>query len=376
MIQARALSTDDLIELAHNKSTAGRGRLAEIITEMFDDRGDALSDRERALMFGILKGIIHDVEVDIRRNISGHLAKQAVAPPDLVMELANDVIDVAYPVLVGSGVLKDDDLIEVIRMRSLEHQLAVTLRAEVSETVSDALVETNHPSVIESLLNNKNAKISETTLGYLVEESKRVDTFRDPLVHREDLPPALAQRMFAWVSVALRQHIIGAFDIDPAIIDSLIEKAVLEESNTPNPKRNHAAGECGALVDLLRQEGMVEPNMLLTALAEGEIALFIALFCRLTTVKEYLAKRVLFEPGGEGLAIACKSAAIEKVIFASIFTLSRKTSPATARAMKKDIPKILRMYDRIVPASAREVVGYWNRGGSYATAIREIKLDA
>lgn len=369
------LGADDLIELARNKSTAGRARLAEIVTEMFDSRGDTLSDRERELMFGILKGIIHEVEVDIRRNISDHLANQPGAPPELVKQLADDVIDVAYPVLVGSGVLKDSDLIEVIRMRSLEHQLAVTLRAEVSEQVSDALVETNHPSVIESLLNNKNAKISATTLGYLVEESRRVDTFREPLVHRHDLPPALAGRMFSWVSLALRQHIIGAFDIDPAVVDSLIEKAVLEESDAPVPKRRGGSGECGNLVDLLRQEGMVEPNMLITALAEGEVALFISLFCRLTTVKEYLAKRVLFESGGEGLAIACKSAAIEKVVFASIFTLSRKTSPATARTVKKEIPKILRMYGRINEASAREVVDYWNRGGSYTNAIREIKLN-
>ena len=56
--------------------------------------------------------------------------------------LANDDIEVAYPILAFNKVLQDADLIEVIRHRTLEHQLVIAIREDVSEAVSDALVRT------------------------------------------------------------------------------------------------------------------------------------------------------------------------------------------------------------------------------------------
>lgn len=47
--------------------------------------------------------------------------------------------------------------------------------------------------------------------------------------------------------------------------------------------------------------------MLTTALREGEVPLFIALFAKVSKLREYLIQRLVFEPGGEGLAIACRA---------------------------------------------------------------------
>jgi uncharacterized protein (DUF2336 family) len=58
----------------------------------------------------------------------------------------------------------------VIKLRTEEHMLAVTMRQSVSEKVSDELVETNREPVIISLLKNTNAKISANTMEYLVEQ--------------------------------------------------------------------------------------------------------------------------------------------------------------------------------------------------------------
>ena len=44
-----------------------------------------------------------------------------------------------------------------------------------------------------------------------------------------------------------------------------------------------------------------------TALNEGEVPLFVGLFSRFAEIREYLVTRILFEPGGEGLAIACRA---------------------------------------------------------------------
>ncbi len=369
---SQAIDTEHLFQLARDKSAEGRSGLARIITDLFDHQGDALTDRERGLIFNILHGIIHDIEVSVRGNLSRRLAALPDAPSELIAALANDAIDVAYPVLSKSTVLRDIDLIDVIRLRSLEHQLAVTLRTEISEEVSGVLVETGEESVIGSLLRNQNARISESTMEYLVQQSKRVNTYQEPLLHRNDLKESLAKRMFMWVSAALRKHIIGRYDIDPETVDYLLEQAALEEIDRTAATRQSGNRGAGKLAASMKDEGMVTPEMLIAALNDSEVPLFLAMFAELTGLNEYLAARIVFEAGGEGLAIACKAMELPELEFATLFKMSRKTRPNIKRNMKADLRKVLDLYRHMAPDAARAVLHRWQRGSDYLAAIREL----
>ncbi len=188
------IDSEYLYGLARDKSVAGRMALAETISDLFLQRGAILTERERTLMFSILRQMIHDAEMSVRRVVSAQLAERDDAPRDLVQRLANDEIEVAYPILTKSTVLHDTDLIEVIQQRTLEHQMAIAIRQSVSEAVSGALVQTGNENVIGTLLENFNAKISDATMEYLVDEAKLVDTFQEPVLRRHDLDPRLAKR--------------------------------------------------------------------------------------------------------------------------------------------------------------------------------------
>jgi len=218
----------DLLALARDRSIDGRTRLVQIVGDLFFDSGRVLSDRERSHMTEILRQLIHDVEKSVRRAVADRLASEAKAPSDLVVALANDEIEVAYPILTESAVLQDIELIEVMAHRSMKHQLAISIRESLSETVSGALVDTGDIDVIKSLLENASAAISQKTMEYLVEESQRVDAYRNPLVHRHDLNPALAKRLYWWVSAALRNHILETYKIDPTELEETIESAVVD----------------------------------------------------------------------------------------------------------------------------------------------------
>ncbi len=372
---SETIDTEFLFRLAGDKSAEGRSVLAKIITELFDNRGEALSDRERSLIFKILHGIIHEIEVSVRKNLSTQLASLPDVPPELVNNLANDNIDVAYPILTRSKVVRDIDLIDVIRLRTHEHQIAITLRDEISEEVSDALVETGHEGVIKSLLKNQNARISRATMEYLVEQSKRVDTYQEPLLHRHDLKEDLAKRMFMWVSAALRQHIVDRYAIDPQTIDHLLEQAALEESEKTVSTRRRMKGGAKKLAVALNDVEMVTPEILVEALSDGEVALFLALFAELTGLKRYLAARILFEAGGEGLAIACKAVGIGEIQFANIFSMSRKAKPNVAKTLRRDLRVVLDLYQQIPPGAARAVLRQWQLGSNYLAAIKGLQSD-
>ena len=142
--------------------------LAESITDLFGGESRSISDRERVLMYEIMHQMVLDTEMSVRKIVAARLAEAPGAPPDLVKMLANDDIEVAFPILTQTDVLKDSDLIEIIQQRALEHQLAISIRSEVSEEVSDAVVEKGDENVILNLLRNSGARISSSTMEYLV----------------------------------------------------------------------------------------------------------------------------------------------------------------------------------------------------------------
>ena len=118
---------EQLLALARDKTVASRQTLVETVSDLFFANEGVLSDRERALMTDILRQLIHDVEMSVRKALSERFSAQDGAPHDLVLALANDDIEVAHPILTDSQILQDIDLIEIIHHRTLEHQLAIAI---------------------------------------------------------------------------------------------------------------------------------------------------------------------------------------------------------------------------------------------------------
>jgi hypothetical protein len=150
-------------------------------------------------------------------------------------------------------VLQDVDLIEVIRHRTMEHQLSVATRRLVSEVVSEVLVDTGNEDVIATLLQNDGAGLSREVMEYLVGESKRIDRYQIPLAQRSDLPSDLAHRMYWWVTAALRKHIVENFSIDAAELDAALDEATegaLESEVAAIEKPDETEALINRLVDL------------------------------------------------------------------------------------------------------------------------------
>ncbi|MBT3361424.1 MAG: DUF2336 domain-containing protein [Rhodospirillales bacterium] len=365
---------DELYRLARQKSVEGRSALAETVSDLFSGESRVLTTRERSLMFDILHSIIRDVEMSVRKRVSAHVAGYSDAPGGLINLLANDEIEVAYPVLVKTAVIKDSDLVEVVRNRTLEHQLAIAIRQDVSKLVSDALVEHGDGAVVRTLLENKNAKISRITMETLVEQSRRVNTFQEPILRRRELGGDLAKRMFLWVSAALRQTIVKQFDLDQVTVDDLLEKAVFEEIENMESE-GRTPEKRTELTDSLLKNKEATPELLLSILEQGEVAMFISVFAGMTKLAEKLVMRMLFEPGGEGLAIACKSIGLDKMIFSSIFSLSRKARPNLRKTLQRDLRRSLGLYDQMSQEAAYKVLRLWQRDTEYLTAIRELEVS-
>ncbi|MGF1611454.1 MAG: DUF2336 domain-containing protein [Kiloniellales bacterium] len=362
----QGVNLQDLIELARDKSQKGRAALVSAMTDLYEQQAHCLTETDRAMMVDILHQLVHEVEVSVRHALAEYFAERRDAPQQLVVMLANDEIDVAYPILVKSEVLRDEQLIEVIQFRTMEHQLAIAMRDYVSEPVSQALVDTDNEQVVVTLLRNRGAAIASGTMEQLVDKSRQVPDYRALLVHREELPAALAKKLYWGVSAALRKHIVEHFEIDPAELDEAIETTVksvlVKDAGLPPPPPPMAEPP---------KPGNIEA--LLAALRCGDIAQFLEGFRKLSRLRMTLVRRILFEPGGEGLAIVCRASGLDKSAFVTILLYFRQGRLGDKQVEVDELARAVRFYDEIAPQAAQAFLARLRRDPDYLNALRLIE---
>lgn len=360
---------DRLVALARNKSAQSRRELVEAVGDLVFERDAVLSERERALITVVLERLIHEVEVPVRKALAERLSNAAHAPHDLILALANDEIEVAQSVLTHSVVLRELDLIEVVRHRTMEHQLAVAVRKHgLTESIAAALVEQGHVDVMKALLENKDAQISRATMEYLVEQAKRKDTLQNPILQRHDLDPGLAKKLYWWVSAALRRHILDRFQVDPSELDDQLEATVLDLVDEAKANGTPAS-KAEALAHQLKASGALDAKLLVQVLRQGEVPLFEAMFAELADLRLTLVRRLIYESGGEGLAIACRALGVEKPVFASIFLLSRRARPGDQTVDPMELSRALAFFDGLEKDAAERMLKRWRRDPQFLEAV-------
>jgi uncharacterized protein (DUF2336 family) len=370
---ATEADAEKLFELARRKSQAGRETLYKNIWDLFENRGTSLSERERELMRDILRRLSHDIEMSIRVKLAENLSRRVAAPRDLVQMLANETIEVAYPILMESRVLQDLDLIEVVRQQTFRHQLAVAMRHDIGEDVSQALVDTRNPDVIVALLNNHSAKLSTDLVNELVDESELVERYQSPLLRRPDLPPLLARRMYAWVSAALRQHILQHFAIDEDDLDDTVAETMVEVSAAESRSEPDEAPQ--RLVDKLFDAGQLTPGFLIKALHQSEVTLFELGFAKLCGLRALLMRRIIYEPGGEALAIACRAIGLDRAVFQTVYKLTRQARGSEKTVPEAELAELKNYFDGLNRAGASLVLRKWQRNPDYLYALKQVGVN-
>jgi uncharacterized protein (DUF2336 family) len=374
---------DALLDLARDKSNTSREILMATITDLFADTGRILSESERILSEDILRRLIEDVEVSVREALSERLSVLPNAPKPLLIKLADDEISVALPILKQSTVLQDADLIEIVRQKSMEHRLAVAMRSSVSADVSDSLVAHEEDKVVVTLLRNNGSKFHPVTMSRLVDESQNKEAYQEPLVNRRDLDPVLARRMYWWVSAALRKHIPENFKVDSATLDDAMEAAVHDvagddapiSTGDSAPKDADPDSNIESLEDLLAQSE-VSGDQLVAQLRKGEVAAFQSALARQTRLRPTLLNRLIFEQGGEGLAIICRAQDMEPKIFSAIYRMTREATEEGGDLPRGELVRITALYLDIRPDLARDVLRNWRRDPNYLWAIKQVTGDA
>jgi uncharacterized protein (DUF2336 family) len=164
-----------------------------------------------------------DEVLKIRVALSSALKDCAGAPPDVVKKLARDIErDVSEPILRFCLALPDEDLLEILKSHPESWAVqAIAGRPEVSEDVSQAVIDTDDEKAGLILMENKGAMIHAETMATIVDKAKDIPSWQKPIAVRKSLPPELAKELAGFVDQSVRTVLLERTDFDGEVMEEI-----------------------------------------------------------------------------------------------------------------------------------------------------------
>jgi hypothetical protein len=295
------LARDGAALLARRAAAAEQradARLAAAIADFFLPDEDRLDDRTRAAVAALFEATVGAVEREIAAHAARLLDSRGAAA--LAARLAGNgsVLDR----LVESGLARDaelmDELIAQARVALIDEALVANRAPGTAPTLLARLTE-----VADGVIRNR-------AIAYLVADGRR----RLPAADRcAELPAELFHRIGWWIAAALRER-LGE---DAPAADRALAEATQRSlaAHDEGERVEAAAAHLAAAIDALPHE---RAPLLLDTLAEGRVALFVAILTHALGVDGAETRALVLDAGGERLWLALRSLGMERDAIARI----------------------------------------------------------
>jgi len=333
-ISALHLTEDDIERLLTEQAPDIRIDVVKKVADGHSNRTYSL--RELVVAEQIFRILLKDLEVSVRIALAAALKNNPNVPHDIIISLSRDVDAVSLPIIECSAVLTDSDLIALIQSAKRSNILAaVTQRKQLSQKISEVIVDTRDTHAISQLMQNAGANISDKSYqNILRDHAKNADVMK-ALAERPGLPATVVEKVITLVSDALANRLRLQYNISPVTI--AIETEKTREMATlklvDGPAHPH---EIEKLVDQLQVFGRLTPSMILTSLCRGNLYFFETSLARLSSVPVRNAQLLIHDKGGLGFKALYAKAGLPEKFFAACKLLLAVVADMQRAGHKKD----------------------------------------
>ncbi len=346
----------NLIDLAKEPSSDRRRELLRKVTDLFLENPTRYNTTEQEHFSEILGAVARTMETEVRMELSRRLATIAEAPRDLVLQLAHDEeVSVAAPILEKSTVLTQGDLLEIVERCGNRHRAVVAIRPDLDERISEALVDHGDDQVVGVLVNNCNASIAPNTLEKVAARAANNETLQGPLVGRADLPPDVMHEMYWAVSDKLRSRILErSAQLDPEVVDKVLvqlERKFLKGNGLRETERSQAQ----KFIDRKAATRELSETLLINLVRTNKLEELVCGFAHLIKIDGVTARRILLDPSGEALAIACKATRFDRSTFSTLALLAPPREKRNLNATRE----LLDLYEQMPQDVALRAMRFW-----------------
>lgn len=260
----------------------------------------AFGEREHEIAEQIFRLLMKDAAIRVRETLAEQIKDNDAIPRDIALHMAHDVDSVALPVLAASKVFSDADLVSIVEAsRDMSKLLTISKRDGVSPRVSDALVETRYPEVVNTLLSNATADIGPRAFDKILDDFRGDPAVMEAMVERQQLPLSVVERMVTEASAAVAAQLKEKYN--------LTDEQLSKDAGTARDDvlmklltRDVSDAEIETLVAQMATEQRLTPSLVMTALCRGQFTFFAASLGRFAGVPLVNAKRLLSDKGELG----------------------------------------------------------------------------
>ena len=320
---------------------------------------------ERAVTADLLVEILRDADFDERARVAQRLSSLSEIPNCLVRLILRDELDIARALLSESQSLNDADLLDCVRSATGAHRRLIAVRRGVSEVVSEALIDGGETLVIEALLRNEQARLSQPAIEAVVALTRHQPQLVSMLLRRPELRPSHAYVLFWWAEADARRTILQRFAVSREVLQEaagdVFPMAAAEGWQDPltrkalqfieRRQRNRAAIEKSPYDSL--EDAVKAAAGGLTRQTAEEISY-------LAGLKPMTGAKILTDAGGEPLAILCKATGMPRASVRELWRAMRRPETDEAGQIAPVLERVLATYDMIAVDRAQTVLRYWN----------------
>lgn len=162
------------------------------VTDLFLVGADNYSDEQIAMFDDVICRLIENIGQPALVELSDRLASVGKCPENVIARLSSsDDIAVSGPALTKSNTLPDKVLVAIAGKKGQKQLAAIADRKQISEAVTDVLVDRGNAEVSLKVSANRGARISETGFVKLINKAKKDRALATTISNRGDLPEEL-----------------------------------------------------------------------------------------------------------------------------------------------------------------------------------------
>jgi uncharacterized protein (DUF2336 family) len=353
-------------EVAPGAGFRARHALLKRLADVVSLPASRINAFERSVTGDLLVEMLRLALPEDRRRVAARLAPLAELPNALARLLLRDDPAIAGLLIEQCASLSDADLVACARDATTEHRFLMASRRGLSEVVTETLLSFGEAQVIEAVLRNTTARLSQPAIEAVVSLSRQTTDLCGHLLRRPELRPSGAYVMFWWCGPEDRKTKHQRFAVSREVMQEVAEDvfAMAAEENWQDPvsrkalqfierrQRNRAAVEKSPFRDL---EHAVE-----AAAQRGLTREIASELAYLSGIKPVTGAKILGDPGGEPVAILCKATGLTKTDLLNLWRSMRRPEKTSTGEVHPAWEKVQVTFDMLAVDRAQTVLRYWN----------------
>jgi uncharacterized protein (DUF2336 family) len=371
---------DDIIAEAPPPKNQARHVLLKRLADVVCLPESRINAFERAVTADLLVEMLRESHLHDRMRVARRVAVLSEVPNSLIRMLITDDADVARPLIDDCESLSDADLYYCAKFGNHHHHLLLATRKELPSILCEYLVDTESVPVIETLLRNPRARISQPALEAAVAMSQNHPQFIPLIMKRAELRPSSAYVMFWWAETDCRRQILTRFGVNREIMQDVASDvfAIMAAEKWQDPlarkalqfierrQRNRQAIEKSPYDSL--EEAIAD------AARQGMTRHMAEEISYMSGIKPATGAKIMRDRGGEGLAVLCKATGLSKKALRALWKALRRPLRTPEGIMHPHLAEVLITYDIMAVDRAQTVLRYWN--WSLSSALTHVMLRA